>query len=334
MNVRVCVLGIVLLLGGCGRQDDAALVIYSAGPRPLIEQISADFSAEHGIPVRLFVATTGQLMAKLEAERFRPQADIVIFASDVAAEALRSADRLMALDDLPLPDTSADWHDPQRYYLATSAALVGVALASTHADMAPDWPLLFSGAFPGRIAMPSPSRSGTAGDFVVSRVLADADSAWLDFTRARAAGMEFPAANSQALTSLMIGNYQAVLGAVDYLVFRQIDQGAPLVMHYPAGGVPLMTRPVGILASSPRQDSARLFVAHLFSASAQQHIADAHLLPARTDIAPSAARQATPAPPQILRGDVTAALAQQGTILRRFQYQIERAQIAPMAARQ
>lgn len=318
---------LMLLMSGCGRQDDTALVIYSAGPRPLIEQISADFTAEYGVPVRLFVATTGQLMAKLEAERFRPQADIVIFASDVAAEALRSANRLAPLHDINLPPTHQDWHDPHGYYLTTGAALVGVALASTHADLAPDWEALFSGDFPGRLAMPSPSRSGTAGDFVVSRVLADADSAWVDFARARAAGMEFPAANSQALTSLMIGNYQAVLGAVDYLVFRQMAQGAPLVMHYPASGVPLMTRPVGILASSPKQDNARRFVTHLFSAEAQQHIAEAHLLPARTDIQPDAIRQAARPPQRITRGDVEAALTQQGNILRRFQYQIERAQI-------
>lgn len=251
---RGCILclGLTLLLG-CGRQGESALVIYSAGPRPLIEQIAEDFSKTHNIPVRLFVATTGQLMAKLEAERFRPQADVVIFASDVAAEALRSGDRLAPLTGLTLPDTHADWHDPNGYYLATSAALVGVALGREQAQLAPDWPQLFSGDFPGRVAMPSPSRSGTAGDFVVSRVLERGDEAWQQFTRARAGGMEFPAANSQALTSLMIGNYQA--------------------------------------------------------------------------IALSDTRQSIAPPAVIQRSDVGAALREQATILRRFQYQIERAQV-------
>ncbi|WP_111642099.1 extracellular solute-binding protein [Marinimicrobium alkaliphilum] len=324
---------VLLALPGCSRQDENALVIYSAGPRPLIEQIAADFSAAHDIPVRLFVATTGQLMAKLEAERFRPQADVVIFASDVAAEALRHGKRLAPLADLPLPETHTDWHDPNGYYLATSAALVGVALASSHDAVQPDWPLLFSGDFPGRIAMPSPSRSGTAGDFVVNRVLTYGDDAWTEFTRARSAGMEFPAANSQALTSLMIGNYQAVLGAVDYLVFRQMDQGASITFHYPASGVPLITRPVGILASSPRQDSARLFIEFLFTTEVQQQVARQHLMPARTDIAQSETRQSIAPPEKITSRDVALALNEQGRILRRFQYGIERAQVTPASDR-
>lgn len=312
-------------LGACTDRSAGELVVYSAGPRPLIEQLTADFTAESGIPVRLFVATTGQLMAKLEAERFRPRADVVIFASPVAAEALKSQGRLASLRGLVDPQTDSPWHDPDGYYLATSAAAVGVALAGDFSRQRPDWEDFFGGGFPGRAALPSPSRSGTAGDFVVSRVLERGEAAWGEFAQARASGLEFPAANSQALGGLLIGSYQAVIGAADYLVYRQIEQGADIAMHYPASGVPLVTRPVALLAQSQRRAEGRRFAEFLLQTPAQRRIAAAHLIPLRGDVAPSAERAAAGEIPARLL-DVQRALAEQGRILRRFQYRVERSQ--------
>ncbi|MCC5855053.1 MAG: extracellular solute-binding protein [Idiomarina sp.] len=308
------------------QSENTDLVIYSAGPRPVIERLVADFEAQHNVRIRLFVATTGQLMAKLEAERFRPQADIVIFASPVAAEALHRQGRLASLADIELPNQEQpEWHHDDGYYLATSAAYVGVALNDRQREWSPSWLELFNSTNQYRLAMPSPSRSGTAGDFVVDYVLRD-DSAFSRILAARQAGLEFPAANSQALTGLLIGTYDGILAAVDYLVFAQQARGNNIVMHYPSDGVPLITRPIAMLQHSTQRESARLFIQHLFTVESQSVMADAHLLPIRSDVALSPQRAAV-TPTTAWLPDNVEGLTHQGPILRRFQYEIERAPI-------
>jgi iron(III) transport system substrate-binding protein len=316
-------------LTGCGPSEKTSqntLTIYSAGPRPLIEKICADFTEEFGIQTDLFVATTGQVMAKLAAEKYRPRADIVIFASAVAAEALKAEDRLYTYTPHALEETHRDWHDPDNTYFATSAALVGIAMRESSYDPKTEWADILSGNFPGRVTMPSPSRSGSAGDFVVAYSLQHGSNTWDQFLAARQAGLEFSAANSQAITALLIGAYDAIIGAVDYLIYRQIADGAPLKMHFPASGSALVTRPIAILKHTPKPDHAKAFLDYYFTTTVQQHVADQYLLPARkdTELNPLRIHDLNHA---VIPLSTPEALKNQSRILRRFQLEIERAAV-------
>jgi len=321
-------LGWILLAGCDGGQREDVLVVYSAGPRPVAEDIVAAFSRETEADVELFAATTGQVMARLEAERYRPRADVVIFASRVAAEALKHDQRLLRYAEPPwLSETETDWHDPDHYYFATSAALVGMAFRDSVYDEEADWNQFLSPDPGMRLTMPSPSRSGAAGDLVVSLVLDRGDAIWPELLDARGAGLDFAAANSQAISTTLVGAFDGILGAVDYLIFGQIADGAPLIVHYPPSGSALVERPIGILASTPNAELSRRFVDYYLSTEAQERVAAAHLLPARTDVGVSDIRGSRDLPP-LLERDIETALKQQSRILRRFQLEVERAEIA------
>lgn len=317
------------VLSGCSAPEaDRAetLVVYSAGPRPLAEAVVAAWEEKSGHQVELYAATTGQVMARLEAERYRPRADVVVFASALAAEAIKARGGLKPYRPDGLDATRSAWHHPEHYYLATSAALVGVALREDGLLQQPDWPELFSGDAGQRLTMPSPSRSGAAGEFVLAYALARGDGAWEDFRRIRADGLEFAAANSQAISGLLQGAYQGIVGAVDYLIYRQISEGAPLRMHYPEGGSALVVRPIAIMADARAPHLAQDFVAHYLSPEMQQKVAEQHLLPAREDTAVSETRGAHPLPPT-LEMDFAEALNDFRDVLRRFQIEVERAEV-------
>lgn len=322
-GIAAAALAAASLLAACAGDDDA-LVVYSAGPRPLAEAMAAAYTEATGTPVRLFAATTGQIMARLEAERYRPRADVAVFASQIAAEALRRQDRLLPHPRAAIAGTHHAWHAADGSYHGTSAAVVGMAVRSDAADAdALDWATVTAGGG-GRVTLPLPSRSGAAADFIVGHTLARGDAAWGDYDHMRRSGLVFSAANSQAITSLLIGAHDTMLGAADYLIFRQMARGAPLRMIYPADGTVVVPRPVAILRDSTRPDAARAFVDFYLSEAGQRLVAAEHLLPAREAVAPSAVRAATPLhhaqlPP------IERAVAEQGRILRRFQTEVERA---------
>ncbi|MBX3354443.1 MAG: substrate-binding domain-containing protein [Phycisphaeraceae bacterium] len=321
------------LLHGC-RQGGDRLVVYAANPRPLATRLVNAFMEEESIAVDLFSATTGQVLAKVEAERLNPRADVLLLASGLASEWLRREGRLAALDlDRPAWADSEErrgWVDPHGTFVATGAASVGIATRLDWTRGAESWASLLDGSFigpderRGRVVMPSPSRSGTSGDFIIQWALQAGDRAWdLLISARRKAILEVKGANSEALTSLETNESQAILAAVDYLVCDRVAAGHPMRLSFPESGAPIVTRPICILRSTRRLESAQRFVRFLLSPRAQAMIAAANMLPADPSIPLSPVRAAAgiPRPMPI---DLDQALAEQRQILRRFQYEVER----------
>ncbi len=330
VRLRAAALLVVVVCGlvfsaGCAPEAGTKLVVYSAGPRPLAEFACRSFEEATGISVELFSATTGQIMAKLEAERFRPRADVVILASQTAAFALKEKGRLLAHQPEAVAMTHQDWHDPEGFYHATGGTFVGVATREGTEWSGVGWrDLLISektGA--GQLVMPSPSRSGTAGDFLlVYRQLFEA-SFWEDFEKGRQQGLVIVGANSQAVTGLIMGAYGMVFSAADYIICREIARGEPLQLHYPEDRALLVLRPIAILNSTDSPDLGRAFVEHVLSHEVQERVAATHLLPAKKDVATSEVRSRFSIP-QPLPFDMEQGLEDQRTLMKAFQYRIER----------
>jgi iron(III) transport system substrate-binding protein len=315
---------------GCGRRDAGRLVVYSAGPRPLAEKVRAGYTAATGREVELFVATTGQIMAKLEAERFNPRADAVILASRVAAEALKQGTRLKKTT-LAAGLERPEWHDPDGFYVATGAATIGVALRADQATTGPtgglDWEDFLGGAFAGRVTLPSPTKSGATSDFLMAFLQARGEArGWATLKTARRAGLEIAAANAQAMSGLLTGACAAVVGAVDYVTLREVARGEPVRMYYPVSGGVVTTRPAAVMAAARRPEEAEAFVRYALGTEAQREGAKLHFEPVRADAGLSAVKRAAMAGSngKTLPLDARLALATQAAALRRFQYEIER----------
>ncbi len=315
--------GLVMLLSGCGNDRGAELVVYSAGPRSLAEWMCAEFERETGTRTLLYSATTGEIMAKLQAEAFRPSADIVLLASPTAMESVKEQGMLAALPEgLPARD---GWQDPDGFYISTAASALCIAVRADAHDPDLDWDDIFEGRFQESMIMPSPLQSGTSGEFVTMFDLARGEAFWDGLKMAKERGLQISGPNSQALTSLVLGSHAAVLAAVDYLVFKQIEKGERLVVHFPPSGTPVIQRPVGILKGTANPDAAAEFVRFMFRKSAQEAIAAEHLIPADPEVPVSELRAASGIP---LAFEVNPAEAKNThqEALQRFQMQIERGQ--------
>lgn len=63
-----------------------------------------------------------------------------------------------------------------------------------------------------------------------------------------------------------------------------MTKGEPLNIYYPASSTAVNPRPAMILKTAPNMANAKAFIDFLFSDEAQQLVADAYLLPGRSDI--------------------------------------------------
>ncbi len=91
-----------------------ALTVYTAGPGSLAKSLASGFEQQTGVKVTVFQATTGKVMARLEAEQANPQADVLISASWDTAEDLHQRGWLLPFasanaDQVPANLKSADY---------------------------------------------------------------------------------------------------------------------------------------------------------------------------------------------------------------------------------
>ncbi|SLQ73291.1 ABC transporter substrate-binding protein [Klebsiella pneumoniae] len=261
-----------------------ALTVYTAGPGSLAKSLASGFEQQTGVKVTVFQATTGKVMARLEAEQANPQADVLISASWDTAEDLHQRGWLLPFasanaDQVPANLKSAD-------YIAQGVSALGIVWNSKSGTPEPkEWRDLTQPAFKDKVTTPDPALSGASLDLLIGLQNSMGDQAWQLFDDLKKNGMVVSGPNAQAVTPVMQGAKAAVFGAVDYVSYGNIQQGESLKVIFPASGTVIAPRPMMILKTSQHHDDAKAFIDYVLSPEGQAKVADAWLMPARRDVA-------------------------------------------------
>lgn len=270
--------------GGAADRGPGSVVVYSAGPGSLSEAIARGFEAQTGITVELFQGTTGSVLGRLEAEADNPHADVVVLASWPAAFALLENGWLEQYRPRNAELLFDGWNHND-YFFGYSASALGVAYNTEQlSDPGSDWTDYARPEFRGIVAMPDPSASGSALDFLAGYVLNYGDEAWALFQRLRENQLEVAGANRPALNSVVTASNYLVLAGVDYMAYGDKAQGNPIDIIYPRSGTVVNPRPAMMTNFGRNRENARRFMDYLLSDEAQRMVADVYIIPGRRDI--------------------------------------------------
>ncbi|WP_058974186.1 ABC transporter substrate-binding protein [Type-D symbiont of Plautia stali] len=273
----------MILTSAIMMNDAHALTVYTAGPGSLSKSLAAGFEKQTGIKVNIFQATTGKVMARLEAEQANPQADVLISASWDTAEDLQNRGWL-----LPYQSSNAT-KVPDQFktanYVAQGISALGIVWNTKSGTPEPKtWQDLTAPAFKDKVTTPDPALSGASLDLLIGLQNSEGEKAWQLFDQLKANGMVMSGPNAQAVTPVLQGAKAAVFGAVDYVTYNNIAQGESVKVIFPENGTVVAPRPMMILKSSQHADDAKKFVDYVLSDEGQEQVAKAWLMPARTDI--------------------------------------------------
>ncbi|MGY6029369.1 ABC transporter substrate-binding protein [Phytobacter sp. AG2a] len=286
MKARLSVkkgVALAMVLSSVMMSSAHALTVYTAGPGSLAKGLASGFEKKTGVKVDIFQATTGKVMARLEAEQANPQADILISASWDTAEDLHNRGWLLPYQSANagnVPDTlkSAD-------YVAQGISALGIVWNTKSGTPEPkEWKDLTAPAFKDKVTTPDPALSGASLDLLIGLQNGMGDKAWALFDELKKNGMVVSGPNAQAVTPVMQGAKAAVFGAVDYVTYGNIEQGESLKVIFPASGTVIAPRPMMILKTTQHEADAKAFVDYVLSPEGQKMVADAWLMPARTDV--------------------------------------------------
>lgn len=260
----------------------ADITVYTAGPAGLIEKLSNGFTEETGIKVDVFQATTGKVMARIEAEAANPVVDVLISASWDTATDFASRGWLVAYDSpnaVNVPDFLKTEH-------AVAQGVSALAIAWNPSSGTPkptEWADLGKPEYKDLVNLPDPAQSGATFELVSA--LQAKEGGWKLFEDLAANGAIVAGANAEALNPVLQGAKAAVFGAVDYISLAGKKKGETIEVIFPESGTVIAPRPVMILEWSKKQDEAKKFVDYILSDEGQAIVAATELMPARTDIA-------------------------------------------------
>ncbi|WP_196593670.1 ABC transporter substrate-binding protein [Pectinatus sottacetonis] len=288
-------ISICALLAACGNSVNSQaaptkssnkVVIYMPSPASLDDKLAADFTKKTGIKVEQFQGTTGQILARLEAEKGNPQADVIMLASWSDGLSLKKQNILLAYQPKNADKLTAKWQDNNHMIYGISASAVGVIYnTSIFPKLDADWnELATNPIYKNQMIIPDPKKSGSCKDFIDGWITAKGDNGWKILHEMAAQGMHIRGANKAALSSVLTGEKGILIAGVDYNAFSYIKKGEPIAIYYPKGGTVVNPRPAMILKAAPDQENAKKFMDYLLSKDAQKLIAAAYLLPGRNDI--------------------------------------------------
>ncbi|MBX0299864.1 ABC transporter substrate-binding protein [Cryobacterium sp. 1639] len=264
----------------------ATITVYTSEPQEKIDAIVADFNVDQpDVTVEVFRAGTGDLTARIEAERTTGdvQADILLAADSATFETYKADDLLLAYSPADIESLNQDVVDPDGFYVGTRIIPTVIAYNTGMIDSPPtSWADLTDTDYAGLITMPNPDVSGAAAyNAAVWLDNADLGDEWLVDL---AANQPVIADSNGPVSQAVAAGTQPVGVVVDYLVRELAAAGSPIEVAYPTEGVPYVSQPVGIFANTDEQAASEAFVDYLVSADGQALAVEQSYLPVRNDV--------------------------------------------------
>jgi len=266
--------------------DAATITVYTSEPQEKIDAIVAAFNEEQpNVTVEVFRAGTGDLTARIGAERTTGeiQGDILLAADAPTFEGYAADDLLLAYTPADVESLNQDVVDPEGFYTGTRIIPTVIAYNTTAIDTPPtSWHDLTDAEYDGKITMPNPDVSGAAA--FNAAVWLSTDELGDEWLTDLAANSPVIADSNGPVSQAVAAGTQPVGIVVDYLVRELKAAGSPIDVAYPTEGVPYVSQPVGIFASTDEQEASEAFVDFLVSEAGQALAVEQSYLPVRNDV--------------------------------------------------
>ncbi len=279
--------------------------VYMPSPAGLQTSLKNEFESIYtDIEMVVTSGTTGELLAKIEAEKANPVCDVLILASWSDGLSCLNTMDLMAYTPNRSENLYDIFKDESSKIWGTSASAVGVLYNTDFVDKTKieqlDWSdyadsskvnaVLKEGG-EAKMSIPDPTKSGACKDFLAGYVSSKGETAaWADFNGWINNGLANGGGNKPALQAVESGDVDILVGGVDYNAYTDKIKGKSIDIYYPKGGTVVNARPAMILNTTTHATEAKKVMDYLCTDSAQKLVSDQYLLPGSKNVSANSAR--------------------------------------------
>ncbi|GCE21850.1 extracellular solute-binding protein [Dictyobacter kobayashii] len=251
------------------------LTLYSA--QGYDSDAAKAFQKQTGIAVKLVDDSTGNLLAKISAERNNPRWDVVWFDGNVTMQTLDDQNYLLKWTSPSASNYTAlgtqNTPSDHAYYPTGVTAAGAIVYNKKHipaAGLPKDWSDLTKPAFKNLLAENDPAYSGPAYPFIagIAQSMKGEDQAKQFFQQLKSNGDKIFQTNDPTLNSVETGAREFAI-IQDSAYYAAVKAGQPLGIIYPTSGVAALPSEIAVSAQSRHQACAKQFVNWVLSAQGQ-----------------------------------------------------------------
>ncbi len=289
-KLSLSIIGILVslfIMSGIAAAKSTVVIYTSLENEEVVEYLKVAKRELPDLDIQAIRLSTGELGARMLAERDNPQADCIWgWAVTNTAEFIPKG-MLKKYKPKGWRKIPANFKDPKGYWTAIdlyAAAFVGNerVLEKSNLPMAQSWNDLLNPAYKGKLIMPNPASSGTGFLQVASLlVMMDPDykkkpvednKAW-DFLKALDKNMgQYIKSGSKPAKLTAAGEY--AIGASFAFVYSSLNKkGFPVVMAMPAEGAGFELEVNSLLKGAKHEKAAKKFLDWAISKSAMKEYA-------------------------------------------------------------
>jgi iron(III) transport system substrate-binding protein len=275
----VAILGAAaVLIAGCSGGGGATLAVYTSVTQATVDAVVAGFrEANPGVDVEVFRAPTGEINARIAAERREGglRAD-VLWLTDPLSMQQYDAEGLLRSADPDLSGVPSIYRE-ERFW---GTRILNLVVVTGDGVLVESWSDLETVAAIGGVAIPDPSFAGSA--FAALAYFALEQDLGVDFLRRlHDAGATQVRAPGDVVTGVAEGQYAAGI-TLDHTARVAVEKGSPIAIVWPTPGAIALYSPIAVTGDG---DLPERFVTYVLGSEAQSAIAGSGWQPVHPEVA-------------------------------------------------
>ncbi len=290
-SFKVGIVLLVLILVGTllfaeGRQEQQVLRIYTAFDTEEAQLYIQAFEEETGIDVEYVRMSSGEVLARVEAEANNPQASVWHAGSNTSHINAASKGLLEPYEpdiDFELGSElhADDWAWTGFYTGAIGFITNTEFLEENNAEAPTSWDDLLDPVFENNVSLAFPYTSGTAYTTWATRIqqlgLEDALDWWEEFDQQSI--HHYTKSGTGSIPQVGLGEIAVGIGFSHDILAKGVNQGYPVKMTFPEEGTGYEVGGLSMIKGAPQPELAKQFIDWCFSVQAQNLFQDYNRLP-------------------------------------------------------
>jgi iron(III) transport system substrate-binding protein len=268
-----------LVVSGAAQAQDS-LVVYSSVDEENAKKLLDAFTKATGVKVRFTFLSSGPAVARIEAEKNNPQADVWYGAPSENHVVLKEKALSQPYVSPNAKDLATKFKDPDGYWTSFYMNPLGFAsnmtiLKEKGVGAPTSWADLLKPELKGQVQTPSPQTSGTGYNMVAALVVIMGENKAFDYLKKLNPSIQtYTQSGTAPSKAAAIG--QAGVGIQFTPAFLQlIEEGYPLKITFPKEGVGFEAPALSILKGAPHLELAKKLVDWSITVPGQNAITDA-----------------------------------------------------------
>ena len=269
-----------------GQQEDRVLHIYTAFDSGEAKYYIDAFEAETGIDVQWVRMSSGEVLARIEAEAGNPQASVWHAGSNTSHINAATKDLLMPYrpnTDFYLADMlhAKDWAWTGFYTGAIGFVTNTNFLAKTGAKAPTSWRDLLDPVFAKNVSIAYPYTSGTAYTTYATLIqmlgLEKALDFWEEFDKNSI--LQYNKSGSAAIAQAGLGEVAIGISFSHDILAKGVNKGYPVVMTFPKEGTGYEVGGLSLIKGGPEPELGKQFIDWCYTVKAQNLFQNYNRLP-------------------------------------------------------